>query len=114
MQWQAHNSRRVETESMRRASDIVGWANSRIGSHQAQLTDHEQRIRAGELRAMKQDTRHQLVMSMFRNGRAIGSGAFAAFKWVMVLILAYGLWTKQISIEGVKVFLSVLGWHVGS
>lgn len=106
-QFSAHDMRRIEQESMRRAADIVAWMSSQIGSLGHRVTTLENS-------ELTQTARRQAIWDLFKttgNGVALVVGFL---KWSSVAAVAYLLITGKITVEAAKVLLGAVGSLIGS
>ena len=114
VQFTSHNVRRVETDSMRRAHDIVSWITSQLQSVNSRVAETDQRVRDMELYLIEVKARKQAIWQIVS-----GSGSFVTtitgfLKWSSVAAVAYLLVKGHITVDAAKLLLGALGWPTGS
>lgn len=106
IQWQGHNLNRVEHESLRRAADIVNWIKSVHSSTEA-------KIRALEDHNREQSARRKLLVGILKTSGNIASTTINIVKYGIAGVLLVGWLLGKLSLEGVRLFLGVLGLPTG-
>ena len=110
----AHNMRRVEADSMRRAADIVGWTSSHMRSTNAAIADIDRRFREVENHMLVGTTKSRVLWGLVSGSGTFVMGLTSLLKWGSVAAVAYLLITGTITVDAAKLLLGVLGWQIGS
>lgn len=114
IQFSAHNTRRIETDSMKRASDIVGWMNTRLLDIDTKITEVDRRTRSIEDQILKSTAGRQAVRDLLTGSGNAVRLVTSLLKWMTVAAVAYLLIRGHITVDAAKLLLGAFGLPTGS
>lgn len=114
IQFSAHNTRRIETDSLKRASDITGWMTTRFNAIDMRIAEVDRRTRILEDHILKSKAGRQAIQDLVTgSGNAIRI-ITSLLKWMSVAAVAYLLIRGHITVDAAKLLLGAFGLPTGS